>query len=135
MADNMREPDFELDGWCLEDGEAIHREAPKTFWIPDQARREGLQAGDLAKLIFRISVADKDEPVAVERMWVVVRERLSGSYLGILDNDPYAITENDDLWSGVEIPFAARHIIDVRPRDEDTIESANRLPRKRWQSQ
>jgi hypothetical protein len=29
----MREPDFDKDGWCLEDGEALHSEAPETFWL------------------------------------------------------------------------------------------------------
>jgi len=31
---DMREPDFDRDGWCLEDGEERHREAPDKFWIP-----------------------------------------------------------------------------------------------------
>jgi hypothetical protein len=45
----IREADFELDGWCLEDGEARHREAPETFWIPALADRGrlGLGEGDL----------------------------------------------------------------------------------------
>jgi hypothetical protein len=93
----MREPDFVSDGWCLEDGEAYHAEAPDTFWIPEQHRREGLVAGDLAKLIFRISVDNADESVAVERMWVLVRERTADGYLGVLDNEPNAIAENDEL--------------------------------------
>src|SRR3954454_12957018 len=107
----MREPDFDIDGWCLDDGEAHHREAPETFWLPDLECREALQPGDLVKLIFRISVDDDEEPVAVERMWVLVRGRVGEHYFGILDNDPYAIEENDEFWSGIELPFAARHVI------------------------
>jgi len=128
----MREPDFQLDGWCLDDGEEYHRASPDTFWIPDSHEREGLQPGDLAKLIFRISVDDENEPVAVERMWVLVRERIDGGYLGVLDNDPYAVAQNDELWSGVELPFSARHVIDIRERDEKTIALAAQTPKKRW---
>ncbi|SJM28557.1 MULTISPECIES: DUF2314 domain-containing protein [Mesorhizobium] len=128
----MREPDFQLDGWCLDDGEEYHRASPNTFWIPDSHEREGLQPGDLAKLIFRISVDDENEPVAVERMWVLVRERIDGGYLGVLDNDPYAVAQNDELWSGVELPFSARDVIDIRERDEKTIALAAQTPKKRW---
>jgi hypothetical protein len=128
----MREPDIEVDGWCLDDGEAYHREAPDTFWIPDRHSRENLQPGDFAKLIFRISVDNLEESSAVERMWVLVRERVPGGYLGVIDNDPDAITENDELWSGVELPFAARHIINIRARDEKTIALACHEPKRRW---
>jgi hypothetical protein len=78
----MREPDIEVDGWCLDDGEAYHAEAPDTFWIPGRESRESLEPGDLAKLIFRFNVDDAEETVAVERMWVLVRERVPGGYLG-----------------------------------------------------
>ena len=128
----MREPDFDVDGWCLEDGEALHREAPETFWLPEPERRDALQTGDLAKLVFRISVDNEEEPVAVERMWVLVRGRVGDHYFGVLDNDPYAIEENDELWSGVELPFAARHVIDIDPADEATRAQAAEPPRRAW---
>lgn len=130
----MREPDFHEDGWCLEDGEERHREAVTTFWIPPLDQREGLQPGDYAKLIFRIAIAGPDEPAAVERMWVVVRERLAEGYLGILDNDPDAIEENDELWSGIELPFAARHVIDTRSGTAETSALAAEEPTRRWTS-
>lgn len=130
----MREPDFVSDGWCLEDGEAYHAEAPDTFWIPEQHRREGLVAGDLAKLIFRISVDNADESVAVERMWVLVRERTADGYLGVLDNEPNAIAENDELWLGTELPFSAKHVINIEERDANTIALASKEPRTRWLS-
>ncbi len=113
----MREPDFDTDGWCLEDGEQLHREAPDKFWLPELKDRQSLEPGDLVKLIFRISVDNEDEPVAVERMWVIVRERVGDHYLGILDNDPYAIDQNEELWSGVELPFSPRHVIDIDRAD------------------
>lgn len=127
----MREPDFERDGWCLEDGEERQREAPDTFWLPELKDRQSLQPGDLVKLIFRIAVDNDEEPVAVERMWVIVRERVGDRYLGILDNDPRAIGENEELWSGVELPFSPRHVIDVR---RDPTEGSERapLPSRLW---
>lgn len=129
----MREPDFDIDGWCLEDGEEYHAAAPETFWIPDQQSRDSLQPGDLAKLIFRISVDNPDEPIAVERMWVIVRERIAGGgYLGVLDNDPDAIEENEELWSGTELPFEPHHVINITERDENTIAIARQEPRRRW---
>jgi len=109
----MREPELERDGWCLENGERYHANAPTTFWIPDLQQRESLEQGDLAKLIFQISVDDAAEPVAVERMWVLVRERTPNGYLGVLDNEPSSIAENDEFWLGTEIPFAPHHIIDI----------------------
>lgn len=128
----MREPDFEVDGWCLEDGEEYHRTAPATFWIPTRKAREALQPGDLAKLIFRIRVGGSGQPVAVERMWVLVRERMVGGYLGTLDNDPDALAENNVFWSGIELPFGPHHIIDIYERDEKTIRLAAQEPKRRW---
>ena len=128
----MREPDFEVDGWCLEDSEALHREAPETFWLPDLKKRRALQPGDLAKLVFRISVDNDDNPVAVERMWVLVRGRVGENYFGVLDNDPCAIEENDEFWSGIELPFGARHVIDIDPADEATRAKAAEPPKRAW---
>jgi hypothetical protein len=113
----MRAPSFVRDCWCLEDGEKLHREAPATFLIPDLALREILQPGDLAKLIFRIAVED-DEHGAVERMWVIVRERVPGGYVGMRDNEPDSIAKNDRFWCGAELPFEYRHIIAVSHADE-----------------
>ena len=126
----MREPDFETDGWCLEDGEQLHREAPETFWLPELKDRQSLEPGDLVKLIFRIAVDKEDEPVAVERMWVIVRERVGDQYLGILDNDPYAIDENEELWNGTELPFSPRHVIDIDRRDAAAASDPVPFPRR-----
>lgn len=128
----MREADLDVDGWCLEDGEARHREAPDTFWLPELERREALQPGDLAKLVFRISVDSEEQPVTVERMWVLVRERIGLHYLGVLANDPCSIEENDQLWRGVEFPFEPRHVIDIHLADEATRAKAADPPRRAW---
>jgi hypothetical protein len=120
MTTSLRAPDFARDGWCLEDGEERHRAAPTTFQIPDLAVRKALQPGDLAKLIFKIAV-EGEEHGAVERMWVIVRERTPSGYVGMLDNEPRSIARNDQFWLGTEIPFDYRHIISVRHADEQSI--------------
>ena len=128
----MREADLETDGWCLEDGEALHRQAPDTFWIPAAAGRASLHPGDLVKLVFRIALDNPERPFSVERMWVIVRERVGGQYLGILDNNPHALEENDELWSGVEIAFSARHIIDIDLPTDASVQIARAPPRRPW---
>jgi hypothetical protein len=67
-------------------------------------------------------------------MWVIVRERVPGGYMGVLDNDPTSIEENDELWSGIELPFAARHIINIEQGNENTIRALAELPKRRWQT-
>ena len=131
----MREPNLEVDGWCLDDGEAYHADAPETFCIPVRQRREALQPGDYAKLIFRIDVEDTAEENDVERMWVLVRERTSGGYLGVLDNEPLGIAMNDEFWRGTELPFSAHHIIDINIKDAKSVALAREEPRRRWPSQ
>ncbi len=128
----MREPDFEIDGWSLDDGEAYHAAWPETFGLSERHWRESLQPGDLAKLIFRIDVYSGDERIAVERMWVLVRELIPGGYLGVLDNEPTSVAENDGLWVGTELPFSAKHVIDVGERDANSIALARQEPRRRW---
>lgn len=103
-----------------------------TFWLPDQAQRQSLQPGDLAKLIFRISVESDDEPEAVERMWVLVRERIGNRYLGVLDNNPSSISQNGEFWSGIELPFEARHVIDITRADRKTRAAATKSPTRAW---
>ena len=114
----MKRPDFERDGWCLDDGEERHRESPETFEIPGSDVRTILQPGDFAKLIFRIALEDSE---SYERMWVIVRERTVGGYLGMLNNLPDTISENEVLWLGTELPFEPRHIIDVQHANDESI--------------
>ncbi len=73
-----------------------------------------------------------DENVAVERMWVLVRERTADGYLGVLDNEPDAIAENDEFWLGSELPFSAKHVINIEERDANTMALASKEPRTRW---
>ena len=129
----MRMPDWSVDGWCLDDGEEYHAEAPSTFEIPSRDVREMLQPGDYAKLIFRIAVDNEEAGVEVERMWVIIRERHPFGYVGILDNEPFSIAENDSLWAGTELPFEFRHIIAVDSATPQSAAIANAPPAIPWQ--
>ncbi len=128
----MRLADFDIDGWCLDDGEDYHRDAPDTFWIPKLNTRKHLQLGDLVKLIFRIAIDSPENEVAVERMWVIVRERVPEGYLGILDNEPSSIDENNEFWLGTELPFQPQHVINIDTPNEETFRVASELPKRRW---
>ena len=90
----------------LEDAEAQHREAPRTFSIPRAAQRRALTRGDRAKLIF---LADPPSAAGhdAERMWVQVLEARPGFYIGALDNVPSFIA---DLQPGARVEFAPEHV-------------------------
>ena len=49
---------IEIDGWELNDGEAIHHQHSDTFWIPSFEARSNLKTGQLVKLIFQIITED-----------------------------------------------------------------------------
>jgi hypothetical protein len=59
---------------------------------------------------------------------VLVRERISGGYLGILDNDPDAIAGKDEFSSGIELPFGPHQAINI----ENAISFATQESRGRW---
>jgi uncharacterized protein YegJ (DUF2314 family) len=104
---------LQLVSWDLDDGEQGHREAPATFWIPAEERRQSLAKGDLVKLIFLMIVRDQatgHETLEAERMWVIVQRREGDRYHGVLDNDPYCTR---DLVSGAEVVFEPRHVIQI----------------------
>jgi hypothetical protein len=112
MVDDSEEL-LDLVSWELDDGEAVHREAPNTFWIPPQEKRESLAHGAVVKLIFRIVLRNTktgEEQVEVERMWVIVERREGSGYAGVLDNDPYCTS---DLKSGETVLFEPRHVIQI----------------------
>lgn len=128
----MREPNLELDGWALRNGVEAHMAAPQTFWIPDEATRRNLKPGDFAKLIFEIRVDNEQEPLAVERMWVVVREVVGDRYVGLLDNEPDSIAENPEFWVGTEVPFGPDHVINVQAGDPQSVALAASAPLRSW---
>ena len=107
---------IEKDYWELESGEARHAKAPDTFWIPSREERESLEVGAGVKLLFIIETEDENSRIehAVERMWVIVKLRLSGIYIGILDSEPATFEpEPGFLARGSEIIFKPEHIIDI----------------------
>lgn len=106
-------PAFELVSWSLDDGEAVHRDAPDTFWMPPKEQRESLRPGDIVKLMFRMLLRDPatgEQHEKVERMWVGVASLEGNGYRGALDNDPHC---TKDLVAGAEVAFEPRHVIRI----------------------
>ena len=91
----------------LADGEDLHAQAPRSFFIPPRAERETLQPGDYAKLLFEIIDPAPSDPGA-ERMWVQVLGSGGGRYVGALMNTPHAITT---ISVGDRVDFGPEHII------------------------
>ena len=127
----MRLPSVEQDGWSLDDGEKLHAEFPDTFWIPSLVARQGLYPGSLVKLVFRM---ESEDDAQVERMWVVVTERIGNgeAYLGVLSNDPYFEGALGRLEFGFELPFEPRHVVDIDNPTDTTMASAKTEPARRW---
>jgi hypothetical protein len=127
----MREPCADLDGWSLESAEERAAANPDTFEIPPPEIRKSLRPGDFAQLIFLIHFAGEEHPQG-ERMWVIVRKRLDGGYLGRLDNVPATVEENEEFGYGMELPFEPRHIMDARPGNARSRALAAWFPKRRW---
>lgn len=101
--------------WILVDAVEHAAANPRSFFIPDAHEREGLQPGDVAKLLFAVGAPAPDEvAIAGERMWVEVTDRAPGGYVGRLTNVPVLVT---DLAQGARVEFEPRHVIQV-PSDE-----------------
>jgi hypothetical protein len=111
---SMNRPSIERDGWTLVSAEERHEQNPTSFWIPPRARRDALQPGDAAKLLFDIETKEHGNVVdrGVDRMWVIVKRRTESGYLGVLDSDP-GVAENFELRPGHLVLFAAEHICDI----------------------
>ena len=130
---DMREPSLDEDGWRLLNAEERQQTYPGSFELPDLRIRNALTIGDYAKLLFEIGVSgDETDEDVVERMWVIVRETLDGRYIGVLDNKPDSIAENDRLWLGVEVPFGPEHVIDAQIGDVESAILAAKEPLRRW---
>ena len=111
----LETPTIAQDGWQLVSAEARHAAAPRTFEIPDLQARQGLAPGDAAKLLFDIETREAGRVVhrGVDRMWVIVRRRVLGGYLGVVDNDP-GIADGLALRRGVDVYFAAEHVAEIQ---------------------
>ena len=97
--------------YSIDDGEAMHRSAPETFWIPSAQERAALQPGEYVRLGFRLEV----ESLSIgERMWVQVTQREGDSYIGRLANAPERIImlRFRDL-----VRFKARNVLKIAAAD------------------
>src|ERR1700739_4556522 len=74
------------DGWQLVSAEERNAAYPNTFLIPAREKREALVAGDGAKLLFDIETSENG--IVMERMWMIVKSRTQGGFIGVLDSDP-----------------------------------------------
>jgi uncharacterized protein YegJ (DUF2314 family) len=114
LMEGLRLASFEHDYWQLDSGITRHREAPDTFWIPDEAAREAVTKGDLVKLIFEYDLEPTvDDAFTSERMWVEITDRIDQFYIGSLDNEPRVARERHGLALGSRVVFLAEHIIDI----------------------
>lgn len=99
--------------WWLADGEALHAESPRSYFIPTRARREALRPGELVKLEFQYGPhADREGEGHVERMWVEVHDATHGA----LRNQPFRLAE---LELGDRVDFEPQHVITIDYTDEE----------------
>ncbi|MGH7571406.1 MAG: hypothetical protein ACREMK_06135 [Gemmatimonadota bacterium] len=134
MSERSRRATLEEDGWTLVSAEERHASHPQSFHIPPRDERESLSPGDAAKLLFDIETREDGRVMdrGVDRMWVIVRRRGSGDYIGVLDNDPgtamgLKLHEGDTmglkLHEGDTIAFGPEHVADIdRPSREYIVE-------------
>jgi hypothetical protein len=101
--------------WWLDNAEARHAEAPRSFFIPPRGRREALLPGDVVKLIFLFDPAAWNG-MNGERMWVEVLSSLGGNYVGELLNQP---THMKTLKAGDTVTFTPEHIAAIEVSEEE----------------
>lgn len=101
---------LEMRPLVMVDGEKEARENPDTFCINSREEREGLQPGDFAKVGWRIRGGPG------ERMWVLVKSRVDGGYIGELNNDP--VVFKDKMHCGQSVCFESRHVLGILKRED-----------------
>jgi hypothetical protein len=106
MKEPLSFPTIDKDGWALVSAEERAEAAPATFIIPSRAARESLSSGDAAKLLFDIETREGGRVIdrGVDRMWVIIKAKAEGSYMGVLDNHP-GTAENLTLHEGDLVIF------------------------------
>jgi hypothetical protein len=95
--------------WHLADGDALHREHPRAFEIPDAQERRELKIDEVVKLLFEYPVTDGE--IGGEQMFVRITDADHPQYAGVLVNEPFFAPP--DLERGMLVRFEARHIIDI----------------------
>lgn len=100
--------------YMLEDAQAIHREHPATFDVPDPITLAAIRPGTHVKLCFTPAGAVLTESHWSERMWVMVTERDGNRLVGRVDNHP-ALFESDVLDIKSVVEFTTDNIYAVGP--------------------
>lgn len=92
--------------YCLENIKDRNQKDPRHFLKPTEEEIDELTVGDLVRLMFLL-----DKPLnngcRAERMWVTIKEINPNHYVGILENQPYYITE---ITAGDEVRFMRYNI-------------------------
>jgi hypothetical protein len=132
----MRKPTIKNDYWELRSAKESHAKYGDSFWIPALEARQTIKRGQAARLIFDIEVDDAGKiEVVGERMWVIVKEKIGDTYIGILDNQPACSDFEDDVYLclGAEVPFLAEHVIAIDTPPQDHSDSQLSLePERIW---
>ncbi len=98
--------------YWLVSAEDRKRQFPRTFVIPERARRESLRIGDQAKLLFE----EQGSRGRVERMWVEIQRRApEGRYVGKLLNRPLFMVS---IAYGDAVEFGPEHVADWADQEE-----------------
>lgn len=124
MKELLSNPTIEKDGWALLSAELRAEAAPATFIIPARAVRESLSPGDAVKLLFDIETREGGRVIdrGIDRMWVIIKGKAEGIYIGVLDNDP-GTRENVSLHERDYVIFRPEHVADVgRPPNDYIVE-------------
>jgi uncharacterized protein YegJ (DUF2314 family) len=98
--------------YWLVSAEERKQQSPRTFVIPERARRESLRIGDQAKLLFE----EQGLCGCVERMWVEILKRGSeGRYVGKLLNRPFFMVS---IAYGDVVEFGPEHVADWADQED-----------------
>lgn len=132
----MRQPSLKTDYWELRSAEKSHAKYGDSFWIPLWEERQNIRRGQATRLIFDIEV-DNDGHIEVqgERMYVIVSEKIGGTYIGILDNQPACLNFEDDVYlcMGAELPFLAEQVIGIENPPQEYVDwQLSQKPERIW---
>ena len=135
----MRLPNLADHYWQLESAEARAAKWPDSFTLPPRSVREALKPGTPVQLLFEIETELPDGSLRrdVERMWVIVAEKVGALYIGRLDNMPDSVEHDAHVYlsEGAEVPFGPEHVIAVDEWDDgwqeyvQSLDTSRRWPR------
>lgn len=97
-----------MSNWHLDNAEKLHAENPRSFFIPSAEARDGIEKGDVVRLIFALHER-REDGMSGERMWIAVEGRDGDEYYGALTNQPVEV----DLDLGDTIRFKPEHVIAI----------------------